>query len=68
MLKVTVDLFSGRPNPSWIMDRSIFLHDWDKLAKQNIGRESITIEAVSRDESVPLGMTRIGWSDIQELF
>jgi V8-like Glu-specific endopeptidase len=47
--------------------RTIFLHDWFNLAKPNIGRESLTIESVSLNESVPAGMMRVGWSDIQEL-
>lgn len=47
--------------------RSIFLHDWDKLAKSNIGSESANLEIISKDTLAPTGMSKIGWSEIQEM-
>ncbi|KQS31039.1 phospholipase D-like domain-containing protein [Dyadobacter sp. Leaf189] len=46
--------------------RQIFLHDWEKLAKNNIGRESLTIQVTNATDPVPAGMVRVGWSDILE--
>lgn len=47
--------------------RTIFLHDWNKLAKQDIGNENLNIETIGVNELAPVGMTKVGWSDIQEM-
>jgi V8-like Glu-specific endopeptidase len=44
----------------------IFEHDWQNLAKQDIGQESLGAELASVSAPVPLGMIRLGWKDYQE--
>ncbi|WP_051663912.1 phospholipase D-like domain-containing protein [Dyadobacter crusticola] len=47
--------------------KQIFLHDWEKLAKNNIGRESLSLQVTNATDPVPAGMVRVGWSDILEM-
>jgi V8-like Glu-specific endopeptidase len=47
--------------------RQIFMHDWEKLAKNNIGRERLNIQVTNATDPVPAGMIRVGWSDILEM-
>jgi phosphatidylserine/phosphatidylglycerophosphate/cardiolipin synthase-like enzyme len=45
----------------------IFDHDWNNLAKQNIGSESLPIETASPDEATPVGKIRLTWKDYMEM-
>ncbi len=45
----------------------IFDHDWNNLAKQDIGSESLPIEWATVDEATPLGMVRLSWKDYMEM-
>jgi V8-like Glu-specific endopeptidase len=45
----------------------IFDHDWDHLAKQDIGPESMMIEPAGPNEATPPGMVRLSWKDYMEM-
>lgn len=47
--------------------RAIFLHDWNKLAHHNIGRESYSIEIAKDIHNIPKGMELMTWSEVREL-
>ena len=46
---------------------TIFDHDWNNLAKQDIGSESLPIESVAASETTPPGMIRLSWKDYMEM-
>jgi phosphatidylserine/phosphatidylglycerophosphate/cardiolipin synthase-like enzyme len=46
---------------------TIFEHDWNNLARQNIGNESLGVEFASAEDSTPPGMVRLSWKDYQEM-
>jgi hypothetical protein len=46
---------------------TIFEHDWNNLARQNIGNESLGVELASAEDSTPPGMVRLSWKDYQEM-
>jgi phosphatidylserine/phosphatidylglycerophosphate/cardiolipin synthase-like enzyme len=45
----------------------IFDHNWNNLAKRDIGSERVPIELVAADESTPPGMVRLSWKDYMEM-
>jgi V8-like Glu-specific endopeptidase len=45
----------------------IFDHDWQNLAKQDIGHESLAVEVASAADPVPRGMVRLTWKDYMEM-
>jgi V8-like Glu-specific endopeptidase len=45
----------------------IFDHDWDNLAKQDIGSEALAPEVASAGETTPAGMVRLRWKDYMEM-
>jgi V8-like Glu-specific endopeptidase len=47
--------------------RSIFLHDWEKLARYNIGREAFSLELATDKNNIPKGMEVMSWAEIREL-
>lgn len=47
--------------------RGIFLHDWKRLAKQDIGQESTGARVAGENESTPTGMERLTWKDYMEM-
>jgi V8-like Glu-specific endopeptidase len=46
---------------------AIFEHDWDHLAKPDIGSESMPIEVAAADQPTPPGMVRLSWKDYMEM-
>lgn len=46
--------------------RTIFLHDWTKLAHQNIGREAYSIELATDLNNIPKGMELLSWTEVKE--
>jgi V8-like Glu-specific endopeptidase len=46
---------------------AIFEHDWQNLAKSDIGHESLGAELATRSDSTPDGMVRLSWKDYQEM-
>lgn len=47
--------------------RTIFLHDWNKLARYNIGQESYSIEIANDIQNIPKGMELMTWSEVREV-
>jgi phosphatidylserine/phosphatidylglycerophosphate/cardiolipin synthase-like enzyme len=45
----------------------IFDHDWQNLAKQDIGHESLAVTVAPGNEATPPGMIRLTWKDYIEL-
>jgi hypothetical protein len=45
----------------------IFEHDWNNLARQDIGSESLAVETVAASEATPPGMIRLSWKDYMEM-
>ncbi|MGC3945739.1 MAG: phospholipase D-like domain-containing protein [Chryseolinea sp.] len=57
-------LFEDQPLAQYF--RKIFFHDWNKLAKSKIGRESLSLQPTTDTENIPAGMELVTWSDIRE--
>jgi hypothetical protein len=47
--------------------RTIFLHDWNKLARHYIGLESYSIELAKDHVTIPKGMELMTWREVREL-
>ncbi len=47
--------------------RKIFLHDWDNVARRNIGSEHHAPELISAAGETPPGMERLSWKDLMEM-
>jgi len=45
----------------------IFDHDWNNLARQDIGNEALGPELAAPSDRTPRGMVRVSWKDIQEM-
>jgi hypothetical protein len=45
----------------------IFDHDWNNLAKKDIGSESTSVRVAGADEATPPGMVRLSWKDYMEM-
>jgi hypothetical protein len=45
----------------------IFNHDWQNLARTNIGSEWLAVEWAPADRATPAGMTRLSWKDYMEM-
>jgi hypothetical protein len=45
----------------------IFDHDWNGLARQNIGSERIGAEIAAANQPTPAGMVRLSWKDYLEM-
>lgn len=58
-------LFDDEPLANYFAD--IFDHDWSNLAQQDIGSESLAVEAVAASEATPAGMIRLSWKDYMEM-
>lgn len=59
-------LFDDQPLAEYF--GTIFDHDWNNLAKQNIGFEAMPIEWASAGDPTPSGMVRLDWKDYMEMF
>jgi hypothetical protein len=58
-------LFEDEPLAAYFAD--IFDHDWDTLAKQNIGTEDLPVASIGGDEETPPGFVRLNWKDYMEM-
>jgi hypothetical protein len=58
-------IFEDAPMAKYFAD--IFQHDWNSLAHQNIGSESLAVETVAASEATPPGMIRLSWKDYMEM-
>lgn len=58
-------LFEDGPLAKYFVE--IFEHDWNGLARQNIGSERLPIEWVPSESVTPSGMVRINWKDYLEM-
>jgi V8-like Glu-specific endopeptidase len=47
--------------------RKIFLHDWEKVARYNIGREAYSLEMTTDVNNIPKGMELMTWAEIREM-
>ncbi len=47
--------------------RKIFLHDWEKVARYNIGHESYSIELAKEVTNIPKGFELMTWSEVREM-
>lgn len=47
--------------------RNIFMHDWEKIARYDIGREAHSIELASDRKHVPKGMELMSWAEVREI-
>ena len=46
---------------------AIFDHDWENVARQDIGHEALAVETASAAEATPAGMVRLTWKDYMEM-
>jgi|WetSurMetagenome_2_1015567.scaffolds.fasta_scaffold02787_3 V8-like Glu-specific endopeptidase len=46
--------------------REIFIHDWENLAKQDIGNESVSTEITTDTKNIPSGMKLLSWKEVKE--
>jgi hypothetical protein len=58
-------LFEDAPLAKYFAN--IFEHDWNNIARQNIGPERLPIEWVAADEKTPAGIVRLKWKDYLEM-
>lgn len=58
-------LFDDEPLANYFAE--IFEHDWNNLAKQDIGSETLPVEWASAADPTPSGMVRITWKDYMEM-
>jgi phosphatidylserine/phosphatidylglycerophosphate/cardiolipin synthase-like enzyme len=58
-------LFEDAPLAKYFAN--IFDHDWNNIARQNIGPERLPIERVAADEKTPPGFVRLNWKDYLEM-
>ena len=58
-------LFDDEPLAKYFAE--IFEHDWNSLAKQSIGSESLPIEYASAGDPTPAEMLRLTWKDYMEM-
>jgi V8-like Glu-specific endopeptidase len=46
--------------------REIFTYDWENLAKQDIGNESVSTEIATDTKNIPSGMKLMSWKEVKE--